>query len=616
MDLRRGLQRLSGALMVPIVVLPAAAIYLAIGSQTGLAPIRAAGAAILIEHLPLLFAVGVAIGFTRQDGMAALAAVVGYQVLNAVVLSIAPVVSLGGGVEVVTSTGVLGGILVGAYTAYLYHRFHTVQFPEWLGLFSGKRFIPIVTSLVSLVTGVVLGFAWPPIQQAITRLGEWVHGAGAPGVFVYGALNRLLIPTGLHHILQNLILYVFGSFADPVSGRVLFGEEPRFYAGDPAAGFLAAGWFLVMVFAIPAICLAITHEAKPQRRRQVAGIMLTGALTAIVTGITEPIEFAFLFASPLLYVLHSLLSGLALLSTWLLGVRHYGFALPMFFINLGLSTRPWLIFPLGAACGVLYYFLFRFLIRALNIPTPGREALDTEADLVPGDGLQARAVLEACGGPANVLAVESCLTRLRLLVIDAALVDAERLKGCGAKAVSRLGGGNLQVILGTSAEQVRDGMRPLLQGPTLVVGAPVDGKVLPLAEVPDAAFQSGALGQGAALLPTGLKAVAPAAGVLGSLFPGGHAFAVKTPAGVEIIVHIGLDTVSLKGEGFRPAAAKGDRVRAGQVIVEFDPARIQARGLSTATPVVVGPAAKVARVAVTGEPSVKAGDPFLYVWVS
>ncbi|HBI55817.1 MAG TPA: PTS sugar transporter, partial [Firmicutes bacterium] len=328
------MQRVAKALMVPIVVMPIAALFIAIG-QFGPAFFTAAGNAIIVDFLPLLFAVGVAIGFTDSDGMAAFAAVTGHVVLVAVMKAINPGITLASGEFQPNDMSVLGGIIVGAYTAALYWRFRNIRFPEFLGFFSGKRFIPIITALVSVVAGVVFGYLWPPINQVILAAGDWIFSTGEYGAFVYGFLNRLLIPTGLHHILQSLLLHVFGSFV--TEGQVVTGELGRFFAGDPTAGAFSGGFFVTMIFAVPAAALAMVHESRSENRKKVAGIMLTAALTSIITGITEPVEFAFIFTAPLLFIVHSLLTGSALFISYLLGIRHYGYALPLFFMNYALS---------------------------------------------------------------------------------------------------------------------------------------------------------------------------------------------------------------------------------------------------------------------------------------
>ncbi|MTI96846.1 MAG: hypothetical protein FH749_15455 [Firmicutes bacterium] len=572
MNWRRTMQSTAKALMVPIVILPLAAIFMAAG-EFGPDFLDAAGAAIIIDNLPLLFAVGVAIGFTKYDGMAAFAAVVGHVVLTAVMRSINPGIELPNGEFIPNEMSVLGGILVGGYTAFLYYRFRNIKFPEFLGLFAGKRFVPIITALVSVVLGVVFGYLWPPINEAIVNLGEWIFDTGGYGVFTYGVLNRLLIPTGLHHILQNLLLHVFGSFS--VNGGVVTGEFARFMAGDPTAGYFSGGFFVTMMFALPAAALAIVHESRAENRKQVAGVMMTAALTSIVIGITEPAEFTFMFTAPLLFIAHGLLTGSALLFSYLLGIRHYGYALPMFFINYTKASNPWLLFPLGAVYALIYYFLFRFIIRKFNYMTPGREVASADTSTLEKGGGdyrdQADQVAQALGGLANLQSVEACMTRLRISILNPAGIDEDKLGALPASGISRLDQYNLQIVLGTGSEQVREQLQQQIDAAGLItLKAPLDGEIIPLGEFPDPVFAQGMLGEGVGFMPSGNLLVAPAAGEIVKVFPGGHALVMRTEDGLELLLHIGLDTVDLEGTGFETICVDAQNVVAGDALIRFD----------------------------------------------
>lgn len=579
MNWRGIMQRVSKALMVPIVVLPLAALLIAIG-EFGPDFFSAAGNAIIVDYLPLLFAVGVAIGFTDNDGMAGLAAVVGHVVLVAVMGAINPGITLESGEFRPNEMSVLGGIIVGAYTAALYWRFRNIRFPEFLGLFSGKRFIPIITAVTSVVAGIFFGYLWPPVNSVIISLGDWVFATGQYGAFVYGVLNRLLIPTGLHHILQNLLLHVFGSFVT-AEGSLVTGELARFYAGDSTAGFFSGGFFVTMMFAIPAAALAIVHESKSENRKKVAGIMLTAALTSIITGITEPAEFVFIFTAPILFIAHSLLTGSALFVSYLLGIRHYGYALPMFFMNLHLSSNPWLIFPLGAVYAVIYYFVFRLIIRKFNYPTPGRETAEDGSETAKQSGLVriAEETVLALGGLTNLQSIEACITRLRITVYDPSSLDEAALKNLPASGISRLGDNNLQIVFGSISEQLRDEIRILQkQAEVVPLLAPFDGELVSLREFPDPVFAEGLLGVGIGFMPTGNTLVAPWVGEVVKVFPGGHALVMKTKEGLEILLHIGLDTVDLGGEGFNQYCKDGQHVQAGDTLMKFDPEKIKTAG--------------------------------------
>ncbi|MGE5484514.1 MAG: PTS transporter subunit EIIC [Ignavibacteriales bacterium] len=366
------LQKVGKALMTPVAVLPAAALLLRFGQPDllNLKPMAEAGGAVF-SNLPLLFAIGVAIGLADQAGVAGMSAMVGYFVFTKVLVVINKDINM----------GVLAGILTGALAAALYNRYHNIRLPEYLGFFGGRRFVPIVTAFWSLVFGIIFGYVWPPVQQVINGVGLWLVGAGVIGVFVFGVLNRLLIAFGLHHILNSLVWFVFGEYTK-ADGTKVHGDLSRFFAGDVTAGDFMAGWYPVMMFGLVAVALAMYHEAKPGQKRAVGGILFSSALTSFLTGITEPIEFAFMFLTPVLYVIHALLSGLAMSVCTALGIKH-GFGSSAGFIdyvlNYGLSTKPLLLIPVGLAFAALYYLVFRAVIRAFNLPTPGR--LDEEGTI-------------------------------------------------------------------------------------------------------------------------------------------------------------------------------------------------------------------------------------------
>ncbi|MFO7172834.1 MAG: glucose PTS transporter subunit IIA [Bacillota bacterium] len=623
-------QKLAATLMVPIVLLPVAAVLQAVGFLTGLGWLTAGGQAVVFHFLPFFFALAVTIGFAGGDGMAAIAAGTGYVVMTGVAAAVAG--------EAQLNPGVLGGLLAGGVATWLFHRFHRVQLPEFLGLFSGKRLIPTLTALAGVPLGLAYGAVWPQVVGGVTRLGHWVAAAGPLGAFVYGALDRLLLPTGLHHILNNVVEYQLGSYVDPATGTTVMGEIARFYAGDPTAGKLMSGFFVFNNFAIPAIALAIAHSARPAHRRRVTGLMVTGLLTSVLTGITEPVEFAFIFAAPGLWAAHIVLTGLAQALTYALGVRLWGYAAPMFVINYPLATRPWWIVAIGVPYFFLYYALFRFAIGRFRLPVLGQEPEEEgsalAAGVAPAVGSapagdprpprgpvtpeMAAAVLMALGGPENLRSLEACMSRLRVTVADPDRVDDRALMRLGAAGVVRLGGGALQVVVGGRAEMLRAEMERLLRGEAagalgeaagaprsaalpesrteepgpgaareVVLVAPVTGTVVPLEEVPDPVFAQGLVGEGVAVQPAGELVVAPCAGTVAHLFPGGHGVGLVSPEGVEVLLHVGIDTVQLRGRGFVPLVREGDRVRAGDPLVRFDRAVLRAAGKEAVTPVLV-----------------------------
>ncbi|WP_210438631.1 PTS transporter subunit EIIC [Nocardioides xinjiangensis] len=382
-------QKFGRSLMLPIAALPVAALLLRLGQadllgEDGLgwvdvaAVIGAAGNA-LFANLPLLFAVGIAIGMARKsDGSTALAAVVGYLVFRGVGDAMSPVILEG---DELINYGVLGGIVSGLVSAWLWQRYHRISLPPYLAFFGGRRFVPILTAFAMLVISVLMSFVYPAFDAGITSLGEWVTDNAVLGGFVYGTINRLLIPLGLHHILNNPPWFIFGEYTS--GGETYHGDIARFLAGDPTAGAFMTGFFPIMMFALPAAAIAIWHEAKPQNKKLVGGIMLSAALTAFLTGVTEPLEFAFMFVAFPLYVIHALLTGTSLALVNALGIKDgFGFSAGLFdyVLNFGIATKPLWIIPIGLGYAVVYYFLFRFVIRKWNLKTPGREDDDAATD--------------------------------------------------------------------------------------------------------------------------------------------------------------------------------------------------------------------------------------------
>ena len=392
-------QKFGRSLMLPIAALPVAALMLRLGQPDLLgadglgwvdvaAVIGAAGNA-LFANLPLLFAVGIAIGMAKKaDGSTALAAVVGYLVFKGVGDAMSPVIlgaPEGDAEQQLINYGVLGGIVSGLVSAWLWQRYHRISLPPYLAFFGGRRFVPIITAFAMLVISVLMSFVYPAFDSGITSLGEWVTDNSVLGGFVYGTLNRLLIPLGLHHILNNPPWFIFGEYTS--GGETYHGDIARFLAGDPTAGAFMTGFFPIMMFALPAAALAIWHEAKPAHKKAVGGIMLSAALTAFLTGVTEPLEFAFMFVAWPLYVIHAVLTGTSLALVNAIGIKDgFGFSAGLFdyALNFNIATKPLLIIPIGLAYAAIYYFLFRFVIRKWNLKTPGRED-EGEESLVEAD---------------------------------------------------------------------------------------------------------------------------------------------------------------------------------------------------------------------------------------
>src|SRR6476661_647000 len=502
------LQRLGKSLMLPIAVLPAAGILLRLGQPDLLGRIdspvigpffkamSAAGDA-LFTNLPLLFAVGVAIGFARKaDGSTALAAVVGYLVVEAVFKTMSPIVLAGevdkAGDQAQINYSVFAGIVVGLVTAWLFDRYHTIQLPSYLGFFGGRRFVPIVVSVTCLFLAFAMSYFYPVFDAGLTSLGEFIGGSGALGAFVYGFANRMLIPLGLHQIPNSYIWFLYGDYQPP-GGQAVTGELTRFAAGDPTAGILTSGFYPILMFGLPAAALAMIQVANKKQRKVAVGILSAAALTAFLTGVTEPLEFAFMFVAFPLYLIHAVLTGLSLAIAYLLDI-HLGFSFSAGLIDLLLYlTAPAaknipLLIGMGAVFFVVYYVLFRFAITRWNLRTPGREPEDefeaeeaanlgeasesATAVAAAGSGTatltapaavdsKAEQVIAAFGGRENLVNVDACITRLRMEVADRSKVDQARLKSLGAAGVVEVGN-SVQAVFGTEAEALKNDIKDIL----------------------------------------------------------------------------------------------------------------------------------------------------------
>src|SRR6478735_4396781 len=655
------LQRLGKSLMLPIALLPAAGILLRLGQPDLLGGIdtpvigpffdamSAAGGAIF-ANLPLLFAIGVAIGFAKKaDGSTALAAAAGYLVIAAVFKIMSPIVLAGevdkAGEQAQINYSVFAGILVGLVTAVLFDRYHTIQLPSYLGFFGGRRFVPIVVSVASLLMGFALSYFYPIFDAGLTSVGEFIGGAGAFGAFTYGFANRMLIPLGLHHILNTYIWFLYGDYQVP-GGDVVTGELTRFAAGDTTAGLLTSGFYPVLMFGLPAAALAMIHMANPKQKKIAFGILGAAAITAFLTGVTEPLEFAFMFVAFPLYVVHAVLTGLSLAIAYMLDI-HLGFSFSAGLIDFLLyGTAPaaqnvWMLLVMGAIFFAVYYFLFRLVIRWWNLRTPGREPEDEfEAEqaanledapgalAVPGGiesatgggtavatkaSAKAEQLISAFGGRENLVNVDACITRLRMEVADKNKVNKARLKALGAAGVIEVGN-NVQAIFGTQAELLKNDIKDALDGVAPEVApaapaaaavvpsapaatnpkttstsvlAPVRGRAVPMQQVPDATFAQGIVGHGAAIDPPRevVDAVAPISGTVLQMMP--HAYIIVSADNVGVLVHLGLDTVELGGDGFTALVQRGDKVEAGQPVITYDVPAVVATGRNPIIPVVV-----------------------------
>jgi len=503
------LQKIGKCMMLPVSVLPVAGILLGVGSANFswlpgiVSQVMAAAGSAIFGNLPLLFAIGVAIGLTENDGVAALAGTVGYVVFLAAMGICAKL----HGVETATimgipsiETGVFGGIIVGLIAAAAFNRFYKIQLPSYLGFFAGKRSVPIITAFAVILVGAVLSFVWPPIDNAIDAFSHWaVHEQPAIAFTIYGVVERALIPFGLHHVWNVPFFFQAGDYTDPTTGTVVHGEIARFISGDPTAGRMTGG-YLFKMFGLPAAALAIWRAARREQRAKVGGIMVSAALTAFLTGITEPIEFAFLFVAPVLYGIHALLAGAAYFVCVVLGIRHgftFSHGLIDYVVLFPKSQHALWLLVLGPIWAGIYYGVFSFAIRRFNLMTPGRE-VETEtakaARSASGDSFELQLV-RAFGGRRNIASLDACITRLRVKLNDVTKANPDKLKALGAAGVVVVGDG-VQAVFGTQSENLKTEMQEYLktagpeadevEEPSPVKAPPPAGFKTPLRD-PDAA---------------------------------------------------------------------------------------------------------------------------------
>ena len=454
------LQSVGKALMLPVAVLPVAAIMLRFGANDvlNIKILEQAGKAVF-DNLPIIFSIGISFGLTkdkRDNGAAALAGFVCYAVLVAALKSVDESINM----------GIFAGIISGLTVGFLYNRFYNIKVPDVLGFFGGRRFVPIISAVAAIVLAVIFGLIWPPVQSAIEFLGEAIVSAGGFGTFIYGVLNRLLLPFGLHHILNNLIWFVFGDYTNPVTGAVVHGDLSRFFAGDPTAGGFMSGGFPVMMFGLPAVTLAIYRTAKPENRPKIKGALISMALTSFLTGITEPIEFSFMFLAPVLYFVHAFLFGVSMFICYEAGILigcSFSMGLVDYILNWGLATDPEMIIPIGIVFGLLYYVIFTQVIIYFELPTLGRYE-DNIADDTASDTEIAATIVKSLGGLDNIATLDNCITRLRLSIKNPDLFDEKTLKDLGAVKGVMQKDTAVQIIIGFRAEAVANEINSMTHG--------------------------------------------------------------------------------------------------------------------------------------------------------
>ncbi len=655
------LQKIGRALMVPVATLPAAAIMMGIGywidpngwgSGSATAAFLIKAGAAIIDNMAVLFAVGVAYGMSKdKDGAAALAGLVGYYVLTTL-LSPGAVAQIQGIAldQVPKAFGKINnqfiGILTGVVAAELYNRFSHVELHKALAFFSGRRLVPIVTSFAMIVVAFALMAVWPLIYNGLVAFGLSIKDLGATGAGIYAFFNRLLIPVGLHHALNSVFWFDVAGINDIPNflGGAKSLAEGKAIVG--VTGIYQAGFFPIMMFGLPGAALAIYHTAKPENKARVASIMIAAGFASFFTGVTEPLEFSFMFVAPVLYGLHALLTGVSVyIAASLQWIAGFGFSAGL--VDMVLSSRNplakswYMLIVQGLAFFAIYYFGFRAAIAALNLKTPGREddeagsAAPAAAPAASGDttGL-ARAYVDVIGGAGNVVNVDACITRLRLTLKEVDKVNAATAKALGASGVIKLNQQNVQIVVGPKAELIAAAMRAQLGGniagaatapatPTLapvavasanevVLYAPMTGEAVALDSVPDAAFASKAVGEGMAIRPTGKLVVAPCDGKLANVFSTNHAFSLVTDTGAEIIVHVGIETVKLGGKGFKRLAQPGGHIKAGDPVLELDLDYLATNAVSLLSPVVLSNADEFAPLEPLGNGPVEAGKTALF----
>ena len=613
----------------------------------------------IIDNMSVLFAIGVAYGMSKdKDGAAALTGFVGFLVLTTLCSPAAvSMIQKIPADQVPAAFGKISnqfvGILVGIISAELYNRFSSVELPKALSFFSGRRLVPILTSFVMIAVAFIMMYIWPVIFDGLVNFGEHIQKLGSVGAGVYAFFNRLLIPVGLHHALNSVFWFDVAGINDIPN---FLGGAQSIEAGKAVVGITGryqAGFFPIMMFGLPGAALAIYHCARPENKAKVLGIMMAGAFAAFFTGITEPLEFSFMFVAPVLYVIHAVLTGI---SVFIAASMHWiaGFGFSAGLVDMVLSSRNplavhwWMLIPQGLVFFVIYYVVFRFTITKFNLMTPGRElaVAGSEADgqdVNVSSGKEqdvaglARQYIAAVGGSDNLTGIDACITRLRLNVKDSSLVNEALAKRLGASGVIRLNKTSVQIIVGFVAEKIANAMKttgpvaaaegnaaPAAAAPTAkpqavanaktiaALVSPITGDIVALEQVPDEAFASKAVGDGVAVKPTDKTVVAPAAGTVVKIFNTNHAFCLETENGAEIVVHMGIDTVALNGQGFKRLVEEGAEVQAGQPILEMDLDYLNANARSMISPVVCSNSDDYSALVILATGKVVAGQTPLY----
>ncbi len=705
------LQRVGRSFMLPIAILPVAGLLLGIGSSftnpttletyhltkiiseggilyTILDIMSKTGSAVF-DNLALLFAMGVAIGMAKKEKeVAALSGAVAYLIMNT---AISALISAKGGVEAMAANsttsvlgittlqmGVFGGIIVGLGVAALHNKFYKIELPQVLSFFGGTRFVPIICSLVYLIVGILMFFIWPVVQSGIAHLGNLVLASGYAGTWIYGIIERALIPFGLHHVFYMPFWQTEVGGSAMVDGTLIQGAQNIFFAElaskstthfSVSATRFMSGKFPFMIFGLPAAAFAMYRCARPEKKKVVGGLLISAALTSMLTGITEPLEFTFLFVAPAMYAVHCVLAGLSYMLMHIfnvgVGMTFSGgiIDLTLFGILQGNKKTNWIwVVIIGLIYAVVYYFVFSFMIKKFNLKTPGREADDEETKLYTRKDVDARKaggetskqsgsvditsalILKGLGGKGNISDVDCCATRLRITVIDPSKVDDASLKQSGASGVIHKGNG-IQVVYGPQVSVVKSHLEDFMDTPEsdrldeilgdtqpekeevkpqksennaenakqITLAAHLNGTVVPLAEVDDEVFSTGVLGEGIAIEPDEGKLYAPCDGKIDTVFDTKHAVNIVSEDGCEILLHIGINTVKLEGKPFTVHVNEGDSVKKGDLLVSFDIRQIKDAGYKTTTPMIICNSDDYSKFDVTASGKIKAGNDIIKI---
>lgn len=676
------LQRVGRSFMLPIAILPVAGLLLGIGQSLtnetmlrtyGLMGIMGpqtiiyavlkvcgdCGNAIFV-NLPLIFAIGVAVGMSRAEKeVAALAGAIAFLTMHTAISVM--ILVHGGAVSLPTGTttsvlgitslqmGVFGGIIVGLGTAVLHNKFYKIKLPDVLSFFGGTRFVPIISSIVYVFVGILMFFIWPLIQNAMYAAGGAVRASGYFGTFIYGVMERVLIPFGLHHVFYLPFWQTSLGGTMEISGQMVEGAQNIFFAqlADPSTTHFAvsatrfmAGKFPLMIFGLPGAALAMYQCARPEKRKIVGGLLASAALTSMLTGITEPLEFTFLFVAPSLYSVHCIFAGAAYMLMHVLkvcvGMTFSGGIIDMFLFGIlqGQEKTNWLMFlPVGAVYFLVYYFLFSFLIKKMDLRTPGREEdkrevklytradMDTAKESILDDAEISALIVLGLGGKDNIKDIDCCVTRLRCTVEDPRKVDDEALKQSGSRGIMKKGDG-IQLIYGPQVTVIQSNLQAYLASdisnkihkfvPIAVkeqedkqvfaekIYMPIKGEVIELSDVEDEVFSGGMLGEGFAIRPSEGKVFAPVDGIIAAVFNTKHAIAIISQSGAEILIHVGLDTVRLGGKYFDVKIEPGMKVNVGDLLLEFDIEAIKEEGYFVTTPVVISNSIEYTSITIEG----------------